>query len=73
MKKKKRAKIASKGYVLFGGNNAESRKSQSTSSYVRNTVHAYGAMTIASNAMRVYSPYLICLKYAARGSKSTSS
>ena len=27
---------------------------------VRNTLRAHGAMTIASNAMRVYSPYLIC-------------
>lgn len=27
---------------------------------VRNSTHAYGAMTIASNAMRVYNPYLIC-------------
>ena len=49
------------GFMLF----VERRKIESkyrmlVSRYIlRKSLHAYGAMTIASSAMRVYSPYLI--------------
>ena len=45
------------GYVLF---DRTTPNPEIMYIIVRNTILAYGAITIASNAMRVYSPYLIC-------------